>query len=209
MLAYAAFSEHLLKIVMVKARVKTNRVPVSDRILATASALFYREGVHNVGVDRIIAESGVAKMSLYNHFNSKDVLIAAYLEERNATWGVQFPKTVESLTDDPQARLLAVFDVLHDWFGQPSFRGCAFINSTIELANPTHTAVDIAMQHKQMIYDCLLDWAEDAGTDDPEALAQQLAILVDGAIVVAMRQGGAAAIQAKQAAAILIQNSLA
>ena len=88
---------------------KSSRPSVRDRILSTASELFYKEGVNNVGIDRIIAESGVAKMSLYNHFKSKDDLIAAWLQQRDERWRTWFKATVEGLATEPSDRVLAIF----------------------------------------------------------------------------------------------------
>ena len=187
------------------ARTQTSRISARDRILAAASDLFYREGVQNVGIDRIIAESGVAKMSLYNHFKSKDALIAAWLRQRDENWRTWFVDRVEALAAEPSERLLTIFDVLKEWFEQPDFRGCAFINSTIELVDPNHPAYQVALEHQQTIFDYLLSLVKAAKLRDPEELAQQLLILVEGAIVVAMMQHNSnAALQAKQAAARLI-----
>ncbi|MCM1982546.1 TetR/AcrR family transcriptional regulator [Lyngbya confervoides] len=109
-----------------------------DRIMQAASTLFYQKGVQNVGIDRIIAELGVAKMSLYNHFKSKDALIAAWLQQRDHNWRDWFQHRVEALATAPQERLLAMFDALQKWFSQPDFCGCAFINSAVELVDPEH-----------------------------------------------------------------------
>ncbi|MEM9266501.1 MAG: TetR/AcrR family transcriptional regulator [Cyanobacteria bacterium P01_F01_bin.13] len=173
--------------------------------MATASDLFYKEGVQNVGVDRIIAESGVAKMSLYNNFKSKDELIAVYLQQQDESWGAWFTGRVESLANTPRKRLLAVFDVLQEWFEEPNFRGCAFINSVVELANPEHPGYQISLRHQQVIADYLLSLVKAANLPNPETITQQLVILVNGATIVAMmEQKSDAAQQAKQAASILI-----
>lgn len=177
-----------------------------DRIMEAASTLFYQEGVQNVGIDRIIAESGVAKMSLYNHFKSKDALIAAWLQQRDANWREWFQETVEKQATAPAERLLAMFDALAEWFSQPDFRGCAFINSSVELVDPEHPGYQVAIEHQQAIYDYILQLIKAAEIDNPDGLAEQLLLLVEGAIVVAMmRRSPAAAAQAKAAAAMLIQ----
>ncbi len=184
---------------------KSPRPSARDRILAAASQLFYQEGVQNVGIDRIIAESGVAKMSLYNHFKSKDALIAAYLQQRDETWGKQFQEKVEGLATEPREQLLVIFDVLQDWFKEPAFRGCAFMNAAIELADREHPGTQVSLRHHQLIYDYILDRVRAAEFPHPEELAQQLMILVDGAIMVAfMDQQPEAAQRAKQAASALI-----
>ena len=181
---------------------KSPRLPARDRILAAASDLFYREGVQNVGVDRIVAESGVAKMSLYNHFKSKDALIAAWLQQQGERWRTWFKERVESMAAQPGDRLLAMFDVLQEWFQQPDFRGCPFINSSVELVDPDHPGYRIAMQHQEAMADYILGLVEAAQLPHAETLAQQLLILVEGATVVAMMQRDATtAMLAKQAAA--------
>ncbi len=187
------------------ARSKSSRPSARDRILATATELFYKEGVQNVGIDRIIAESGVAKMSLYNNFKSKDDLIAAYLQQQDESWGRWFTRRVEEIATEPREQLLTVFDVLQEWFEEPNFRGCAFINSAVELANPDHPGYQVSLRHQQVIADYLFTLAKAAELPDPETIMQQLVILVNGATIVAMlEQSSKAAQQAKQAAAVLL-----
>ncbi len=187
------------------ARQQSSRPSARDRILATASELFYQEGTQNVGIDRIIAESGVAKMSLYNHFKSKDALIAAWLEQRDQNWRTWFHKKVEVLAEEPCDRILAIFDVLTEWFQQPDFRGCAFINSTVELVDPEHPGYQVSIRHQQAITDYVYELVEGAELENPDMLSQQLLILIEGSIVVAMMQNNSqAALQAKQVAAALL-----
>lgn len=190
-------------------RTKSSSKPSArDRIMQAASTLFYQEGVQNVGIDRIIAESGVAKMSLYNHFKSKDALIAAWLQQRDANWREWFQNTVEAQATDPAERLLAMFDALEAWFSQPDFRGCAFINASIELVDPEHPGYQVAIEHQQAIYDYILQLVKAAEIDNPDVVAEQLLLLVEGAIVVAMmRHRPAAAAHAKAAAMRLIQST--
>lgn len=190
-------------------RTKSSSKPSArDRIMKAASDLFYREGTQNVGIDRIIAESGVAKMSLYNHFKSKDALIAAWLQQRDANWREWFQQTVEEQAAEPTERLLAIFDALEVWFSQPDFRGCAFINSSVELVDPEHPGYQIAIEHQQAIYDYILQLARAAKMSNPEEVAEQLLLLAEGAIVVAMmRRSPATAERAKTAAAVLIQKA--
>jgi AcrR family transcriptional regulator len=190
-------------------RTKSSAKPSArDRIMQAASTLFYQEGTQNVGIDRIIAESGVAKMSLYNHFKSKDALIAAWLQQRDANWREWFQETVEKQATAPAERLLAMFDALEEWFSQPDFRGCAFINSSVELVDPEHPGYQVAIEHQQAIHDYILQLVKAAEIDNPDGVAEQLLLLVEGAIVVAMmRRSPAAAAQAKAAAAMLIQTA--
>jgi AcrR family transcriptional regulator len=189
-------------------KLKTKRKSVYDRILQTASDLFYREGIRNVGIDRIIAESGVAKMSLYNHFKSKDALIETWLRQEDEKWCRWLKTTVEQQTSEPAKQLLAIFDALREWFESPDFRGCAFINASVELANPDHPGYRVALEHQQAIYHYIKTLAQTAALTSPEQLARQLLLLVQGAIVVAMMEGSwSTASQAKKAALILIQTA--
>ena len=186
----------------------SSRPSVRDRILVTASELFYAEGVQNVGIDRIIAESGVAKMSLYNHFKSKDALIAAWLQQQDGSWRTWFEATVERLATQPEERVLAIFDALAECFSQPDFRGCAFLNSAVELVNPEHPGYQVSLDHQQAIFEYILSLVEAANLPNPEKLTQQLIILMAGATVTAMMQRNSKAAEtARQAAATLIAAS--
>ncbi|WP_413160421.1 TetR/AcrR family transcriptional regulator [Capilliphycus salinus ALCB114379] len=186
----------------------SNRSCVRDRILATASELFYKEGVQNVGIDRIIAESGVAKMSLYNHFKSKDALIAAWLQQQDESWRTWFQEAVERLATEPEERVLAIFDALQECFEQPDFRGCAFLNSAVELVDPKHPGYQVSLDHQQANFDYILSLVKAANLPNAEQLTQQLVILVVGATVVAMMERNSkAALHAKQAASALIARS--
>ena len=185
---------------------KAPRRSARERILEAASELFYQEGTQNVGIDRIIAESGVAKMSLYNNFKSKDDLIAAYLDKRGAEWEAFLAAKLTNVEAEPQEKMLLIFDILAKWAAKPEFRGCAFINSSVELANPEHPGFQIAVHHKKVTLDCLKNLATEAELSNPEAIAEQLMILVEGSIVMAMMQGTPAPMkQAKQAAKILLE----
>lgn len=187
---------------------KTTRKSVHDRILNTASGLFYREGIRNVGIDRIIAESGVAKMSLYNHFKSKDALIESWLRQQDEQWCEWLKTTIEERASNPSQQLLAIFDALREWFEGPDFRGCAFINASVELANADHPGHRVALEHQQSIYRYIKSLAQSAEVSSPEQLARQLLLLVQGAIVVAMMEGSwSTALQAKKVAATLIQTA--
>lgn len=186
---------------------KSPRKPVRERILETACELFYQEGIQNVGIDRIISESGVAKMSLYNHFKSKDALIEAFLRQRDQQWRDWFVTRVEERSSEPKQKLLILFDVLQEWFESPNFRGCAFINATIELANPDHPGCEAALEHQRSVYKYILGLVQAGKIEPAEPLARQLLLLVQGAIVVAMMQDHPlAAAEAKSAATQLIHS---
>jgi AcrR family transcriptional regulator len=160
-------------------------LPPRERILQAANRLFYADGFHSTGIDRIIAQAGVAKMSLYQHFRSKDELIAAFLERRDDFWCGWLRERVEALGNTPRARLLAVFDALGEWFESADFRGCAFINAAAEFTDAKHSARVISRLHKDRVHAYLKELAEAAKMSRPGELAAQLALLVEGAIVTA------------------------
>ena len=182
-----------------------------QRILDSASDLFYRKGIRNVGIEEIIARSGVAKMSLYKNFESKDALVVEWLRRRDQRWRHWFVTVVERSGSTPKRRILGVFDALAEWFGSRDFRGCAFINSAVELADPRHPAFRASVQHKELVYQYLWELTHAAGVTQPEALARQLLLLMDGATVSALLQGrGAeAARDAKRAAEALVAGASA
>src|ERR1700710_2725009 len=109
-----------------------DRPSARDRLLAAADELFYEEGVHTVGIDRVIERAGVAKASLYKVFGSKDELIRSYLEARHARWQARLPRGLGARFDNPRDRLLGVYEIAGEQFGLPTFRGCAFVNASAE-----------------------------------------------------------------------------
>lgn len=154
--------------------------PTRERILDTAARLFYRDGYHAVGVDLIIAESGVAKMTLYRHFPSKDDLIAAYLGRANH----QLLEWMRGLTGphrDPRAALEAVFEGVAKLASSPQCLGCAFVGAAAEFPELDHPGHQAALAHKRQVLDRLRDLAEAAGARDPGGLAEQLLLVMDGA----------------------------
>jgi len=184
---------------------KPDRRDSRKRILDTAAGLFYREGVRSVGVDRIAAESGLAKMTLYYHFKSKDELVVAWLRRRDEEWMSWLESAVGGRDG---TGLLAVFDALREWFETPDFRGCAFINAHAELGSSSPAAAEIVASHKQALTEYLARLARPEGAPEPEALARELLLLVDGAIVTASIQHDAGvADDAREAAAKVIAGS--
>ena len=181
------------------------KVDLRQRVLDTAAELFYRDGVRAVGVDRIAAESGVAKMTLYYHFRSKDELVAAWLRRRDEEWMSWLEGSVERQRGN---RVLAVFDALREWFETPTFRGCAFVNAYAELGWSNPAAAEIVASHKRTLTEYLAYLAREEGAAEPDALARELLLLVDGAIVTASIQGSARpADDAREAAAKVIAGS--
>lgn len=176
-----------------------------DRVLKTASRLFLREGVRAVGVDRIAEEAQVGKMTLYRHFATKDELVVAVLEGRDGPARAALAAAIDHAGDDPRARLLAPFAMLEPWFTHRGFRGCPFMNASLELHDPGHPARAVARRHKAATRDVFAVAAGAAGVADPGALADQLAVLFDGAIAQAqMRDPVVVARAARAAAAALV-----
>ncbi|HET9521304.1 MAG TPA: TetR/AcrR family transcriptional regulator [Candidatus Limnocylindrales bacterium] len=159
-----------------------------DRILDTASELFYRDGYHAVGIDTIIARSGVAKMTLYRHFPSKDELIAAYLERANAEFWDWLDGEIAAV-DDPRAKLVAAFEATAKLATSPKCLGCTFQAAASEFPELEHPGHEVALAHKRRVLDRLCELARDAGLHDPNGLAAQLLLLMDGAWVAARMFG--------------------
>jgi AcrR family transcriptional regulator len=154
-----------------------------DRILDTAKRLFYRDGFRATGIDRIVAESGVAKMSLYRHFPSKDDLISAFLDWRHDHWSSWFTAAVDARLARGEG-LGAVADVLGEWFGEEDFRGCAFINAVAETgATDDHRHLEQAVRHKQELERYLGGVAARLGLAAPERVAEEAMLCVEGMIV--------------------------
>lgn len=163
--------------------------PVRQRILETASQMFYRDGVRAVGIDAIIAHSGVAKMSLYRHFPSKDALVAAWLEERNAFFWRRWDKAEASGANDPRARIAAILDMVAATASHPGWRGCPFLNTGTEFPEPNHPARAVILAHKHIVQERLRTLAAAAGARDPDLLARQLQLLIDGAYAIGQSLG--------------------
>lgn len=156
------------------------RASVSDKILAVASGLFFREGIRTVGVDRIILEAEIAKATFYRHFPSKEDLVLAYLNERHA-------RVMDGLNEvllvhgDPRRQIEVIFERLHEKAEDPEFRGCAFALAVAEHGDAPRIRT-LARFHKQAVAGLLRDVADRAGLPDPAATASHLALLYDGAL---------------------------
>lgn len=162
---------------------KTKRSPAQQRILDTADRLFYAEGFRAVGIDRIIAEAEVAKMTLYNNFGSKDDLMLAVLEQRETAVVSMFEKNMEKHEHKGANRLDAFFLSLKDWFRSAGYRGCSFINATVELADRTHPASVFATAHKRRFHAMLGKIVMETRGKSAESLLPAIALIVEGAIV--------------------------
>src|SRR5918995_3803391 len=179
-----------------------------ERLIDTAVELFYRHGYHATGIGRILEESGVAKMTLYKHFHSKDELILAALRRRDERFRNDVMRELAARTDDPAERLVLLFDILDDWFSQPDFSGCMFINAAAEYADPDEPIHAAAAEHKRLFANYLRSQAGAAGADDPNALAERLVLLMEGAIATAHVSGpGHAAARARGVAELLVRQA--
>jgi AcrR family transcriptional regulator len=190
---------------------KSNTSPIEaprERILEVASQLFYQNGIRAVGIDTIIARADVAKMTFYKHFKTKDMLIVEFLKRRDERWRSWLEETVLRLAPQVKERPLAIFDALEERFQTADFRGCAFINTMVEVADGNHLAHQTAAEHKEKVQGFIQSILIDAQIENAEELSKAFMLLVDGAIVTAVREKSPnAARAAKKMAAGLISNS--
>lgn len=175
---------------------------VRERILDTASRLFYQEGIRAVGIDRVVTESGVAKMSLYHHFGSKDELVVEHLKRRHDRWIEWFQDAVKEPLGGDCGHVESFFDALCQWIELQNQRGCPFINAALELADRNHAARRVVDQHRTFVREFLSEQLRADGVNPAETLLSQLNLLIDGAIigsvmgnVEAIRQASAVAAQ--------------
>src|SRR3954471_3740804 len=167
---------------------KQHTLKPGDRLLATATRLFCRHGINATGIDKILAEAGVAKMTLYNQFGSKEGLVFAVLEREGEAWRAWFQTAVDQLGGTPRDKLVGIFDVLENWFKQEGFYGCAFINAVPEHNKEDPRIRTLAQAHKKVLA-ISRSLAEQAGVPDPDAVTEAIRILVDGAIIAAVITG--------------------
>jgi AcrR family transcriptional regulator len=182
--------------------------PARERLLDTADRLFYEEGVHAVGIDRVLEQSGVAKGSLYYNFGGKDDLVRTYLQNRHAKWAARIDEELAAAAT-PTDKILAIFDALGDLFAQPDFRGCAFINAAAEA--PAGSAEELATRDfRTWLHGLCATLVTEAGYRDAGKLTAQLVILYDGANISAQLDHNPAAAQAaRDAAASLLSTAAA
>lgn len=170
-------------------KTRANTSETRTRIVETAEKLFYAEGLRAVGIDRIIADAGVAKMSLYNHFPSKDDLILEVLQHREQVFQAQFDKGMQQHIRDGLTKLDAFFAALKDWFNSDGFRGCMFINSHVELADHEHAGAKFSVYHKQRFHEAVRGILEETfGTKIANAIVPAVAILIEGSIIAAVME---------------------
>jgi len=178
-----------------------------ERTMRAAYELFSRGGTRTVGVDAVVARAAVAKMTLYRHFPSKEDLVLAFLERREQLWTREWlAAEVVRRQSDPAARMLAIFDVFHDWFQTEEFEGCTFIQVLLEhtdLTNPVRVATIANLEN---IRGFLRELAAEAGIPDTDSFARQWHILMKGSIISALEGDLQAAMRAKEMATLVLRH---
>ena len=187
-----------------------------DDLIDAAMRVFYKHGFQATSLDDIQKEGGISRMTLYNHFKSKDELVVAAMRRRDEIFRNSLMKFVDAKAKSPREKLLAVFDFHEDWFTGNAFCGCMFINASAEFSAADSAPRRLAAEHKQEIVRYLRDLCEAAGFADPADIAEQLNILLEGAIVTARVVGqvteggkdpGAAARLSKQMAVRILDQA--
>jgi AcrR family transcriptional regulator len=177
-----------------------------ERILDTAYELFSHRGVHDVGIDELIERAGVAKATLYRHFDSKDELVLAFLEQREQRWTYGWVEAeARRRGGTPEEQLLAVFDLFDEWFHRDDFEGCSFINVLLEIGNLDHPVGRASADYLENIRSVVCTLAQEAGLRDPEAFALSWHILMKGSIVQAAEGDRDAARRAQALGRLLIE----
>ncbi len=182
------------------------RAQKREHLIEVAAELFNRFGYHAAGIDRVIAEAGIAKTTLYRYFKSKDELIVAALQRVDERYRNDMREMVDGLTaGGPKQKLLATFDYLEEWFESKEFYGCPFMSAAGEYAERTHPVFQQAMLHKRLTIAYFEELARAAGLDQPQRMAEEINLLHEGATAVAQINGDpSTARQAKAVAATLV-----
>jgi AcrR family transcriptional regulator len=191
---------------------KQTRVVSSKReqLIKTALELFAKNGIHATGIDAIVKRSGVTKKTLYAHFRSKEELVLAVLRQYDGLARNEFMRRVEGGGKTARGRLLAVFDFAERWFQQSNFYGCLFINTIGEYSDNDTPIRQVCKDYKKLVKDYILSLCEQVGTSHPKELAEELALLLEGATVTAqVSQNPKTAKIAKRAAKALIEKAIA
>ena len=180
-----------------------------EQLINTATALFSEHGFHATGIDTILAKSGIAKKTMYNHFRTKDELILAVLRQYDSEFRNNFMRQVEAAANNPKERLLAIFDIAEHWFAQNNFFGCMFINAIGEYSEQQTPIREVCREFKKLMHGYIMELAKESRASNPEELADELALLLEGAIVTAqVSQRTNAASTAKRVAKTLIEEAI-
>lgn len=168
-----------------KATPRPRRRPALERAVRTANRLFYEQGIQAVGVDQIAAEADISKATLYAHFRTKDDLVVNYLRDRSSEWQAFVADELPRRGADPTDRILAIFDLLGEWFVLPGYRGCPFVNAEAEYG-PEHATHQVTLEHRAWVRGLFTGLLGEAGGRSDagiELAALQLGLLYDGAMV--------------------------
>jgi len=181
----------------------TAHTPASDvheKLLRATEHLIYGGGINATGMDLIVKTSGVSRKTIYNHYGTKEVLVAAALTARDERW-MQWFIDATTRAPSPRARLLSIFGALREWFASDGFRGCAFINAAGEIGDADSPIRAVARRHKERLLAHVLSLVQAAGLPHADERARQLLVLIDGAIAVAMVTGDASITDSAERAA--------
>ncbi len=154
-----------------------------DELVKKALQVFYQNGFNATGMDKLVAETGISKTSMYKHFRTKEDLILAALRLRDEYFRNWLYRRMEELAATPRQQLVAMFDALEEWFSEPGYQGCMFIKASSEFQDHSHPIHKQSAEHKRMLESHVTRLAEQAGLSDPNILARQLLLLKEGAIV--------------------------
>lgn len=176
-----------------------------DRLLKAATALFFRYGINATGVDAIVEAAGTAKATLYKSFGSKEGLVEAVLDAEGKAWRLWFFRALDEHPGTPREKLVAIFDILEEWFAEECFFGCPFINAVGEFDKRSPHYKHLAQEHKKVVTEHIARIAELAGLKNAADVAAQLGVLIDGAIVTSLVSGEpTAAATARRAATRIV-----
>ena len=179
-----------------------------DELVQKALTVFYRNGFNATGMDMLVKETGISKTSMYKHFKTKEDLILAALRLRDELFRNMVLRRMEELSDTPKGQVLALFDVLGEWFRSEDFHGCMFIKASSEFQDPNHPIRRQSAEHKLLIAEHIQKLLVEAAFKDAESLTRQLMVLKEGAIIVAhVSQSATAAEDAKTVALTLLDGS--
>jgi AcrR family transcriptional regulator len=180
-----------------------------SKIFETATRLFYSRGIKSTGVDLIISEAGVNRTTFFKHFPSKQDLVVEYLNTRDKQWMSWLTTRIAEIGPTPRCRLMAIFQALEEWFQTPDYCGCAFTNTLAEFRDEDSPEYRIAISHKKALRKEIKELATAAGASQPSHCADQLMLLIEGAIVRAQLEGRpAAAADARMMAEMVLDKNL-
>ncbi|MBA0050958.1 TetR/AcrR family transcriptional regulator [Streptomyces sp. AJS327] len=180
--------------------------PAYAHVVAVADDLFYTHGIRAVTMRYVRDEAGIPLKRLYRMFPSKEVLVAASLRRRDETARTAIQERVDA-AENPTEKVLAVFDFLNDWFHQPGFRGCVFVDAFGQLGGTSPEVHDVVVRHKRSLRDLVIRAVEEMGVPNAPVVGAQLAVLVDGAMAHATIAGDPDAARYAQRAARTVLNS--